>query len=197
LFCTCLSNTSLVSGLGGRITLYLDDLHLKKSLVVNSGVDVTKNLEPDMIQRQDIMLREQAEEVSDSQLQIEQFPHKEFNITTTGREIFNIRFGDSFYLKNRRLVSDSDKPITSAASWSNSINYIIGDHVIQSLVLYECIKKNINNIPPNVTFWKQTDTELNTIKLVAKKIEYSISRPPAGSGGLQRRIKGVKRFLPQ
>jgi len=192
-----LSNTSLPAWLGGRITLTIDDLHFKKSLVVNSGVDTSKNLEPDMIQRQDIMLRDQAEEVADSQLQIEQFPHKEFNITTTGREIFNIRFGDSFYLKNRRLVIESEKPITSAASWSNSTNYIIGDHVVESSVLYECVKKNINNVPPNVTFWKQTDTELNTIKLVAKKIEYSISRPAAGSGGLQRRMKGVKRFLPQ
>jgi hypothetical protein len=34
----------------------------------------------------------------------------------------------------------------------------------------------------------------NTIKLVAKRIEYSITKPTAGNGGLRRRIVGIKRF---
>jgi len=189
-----LSNTSLSAALGGRITLTIDDLHFKKALVVNSGVDTIKNLEPEMVHRQDIMLFDQAQEVADSNLQIEQFRHKEFDIVTTGKSIFDIKFGDSFFLKNRRLVSDADKPITSAPAWSPSTNYVIGDHVTESATIFECIKDNINNIPPNAEFWTATDNELNTIKLVAKKIEYSISRPPAGRGGLERRIKGVKRF---
>jgi len=191
-----LSNTSLSAALGGRITLTIDDLHFKKALVVNSGTNQTKNLEPDMIHRQDIMLFDQAKEVADSQLQIEQFRHKEFDIMTTGKKIFDIKFGDSFYLKNRRLVIDSDKPIISAPTWLNSINYVIGDIVSIGPVFFECIKNNINEAPPDTEFWVETDTELNTIKLVAKKIEYSISRPASGSGGLQRRIKGVKRFIP-
>lgn len=140
-----LSNTSLSTALGGQITLTIDDLHFKKALVVNSGTTTDRNLEPEMLQRQDIMLYDQAKEVADSQLQIEQFRHKEYDITTTGSSIFDIRFGDSFFLKNERLVSD-------------------------------------------------TDDGSNTIKLVAKKIEYSISRPASGRGGLERRLKGVKRF---
>lgn len=35
----------------------------------------------------------------------------------------------------------------------------------------------------------------NTIKLVAKRIEYSISKPLNGKGGFLRRIRGVKRFV--
>jgi len=189
-----LSNTSISAALGGKITMTIDDLHFKKSLVVNSGVDTTKNLEPDMVHRQDIMLHDQAQEIADSNLEIEKFRHKEFNITTSGSTIFDIQFGDSFYLKNRRLVKDADKPIVSAPLWSALTDYVIGDHVTNLSIKYECIKKNKNNIPPNVTFWTATDFELNTIKLVAKKIEYSISRPAAGAGALERRIKGVKRF---
>jgi len=34
----------------------------------------------------------------------------------------------------------------------------------------------------------------NTIKLVAKRIEYSISKPLNGKGGFLRRIRGVRRF---
>lgn len=141
-----LSNTSLSAALGGKITLTIDDLHFKKALIVNTGVNTLKNLEPEMIHRQDIMLFDQAQEVALSELQKEQFRHKEFDIVTTGSNIFDIRFGDSFFLKNERLVSDADDGP-------------------------------------------------NTIKLVAKKIEYSISRPASGQGGLQRRIQGVKRFV--
>jgi hypothetical protein len=140
-----LSNTSLSAALGGKITMTIDDLHFKKALVVNSGVNSVQNLEADIIQRQDIMLYDQAKEVADSNLQIEQFKHKEWNIVTTGSSVFDINFGDSFFLKNERLVNDADDGP-------------------------------------------------NTIKLVAKKIEYSISRPTAGKGGLERRIQGIKRF---
>jgi len=140
-----LSNTSLSASLGGKITMTIDDLHFKKALVVNSGSNSLKNLEPEMVHRQDIMLHDQATEVAISNQQIEEFRHKEYDVTTTGSSIFDIRFGDSFFLKNERLVSDADDGA-------------------------------------------------NTIKLVAKSIEYSISRPQSGRGGLERRLKGVKRF---
>ncbi len=39
------------------------------------------------------------------------------------------------------------------------------------------------------------DGDLNTIKLVAKRIEYSITKPLAGAGGMKRTIKGIKRFV--
>jgi len=140
-----LSNTSLSAALGGKITITIDDLHFKKALFVSSGVDTERDLEPDFVQRQDIMLFDQALQVAQAQEQIEKFRHKEFDIMTTGKSVFDIRFGDSFFLQDDRLVSDADDGP-------------------------------------------------NTIKLVAKRIEYSISRPQAGSGGLQRRIKGIKRF---
>ena len=140
-----LSNTSISAALGGRITMTIDDLHFKKALFVNTGTNSFRNLEPEVIHRQDIMLFDQANEVALSEFQIAQFQHKEFDVVTSGSSIFDIRFGDSFILKNERLVNN-------------------------------------------------TDDGANTIKLVAKKIEYSISRPSTGRGGLERRIKGVKRF---
>ncbi len=140
-----LSNTSLSAALGGKITLTIDDLHFKKALLVNTGANVLKNLEPEIVHRQDIMLHDQATEVALSEWQIAQFQHKEFDVTSTGSSIFDIRVGDSLFLKNERLVNNADDGPT-------------------------------------------------TIKLVAKKIEYSISRPAAGRGGVERRIKGVKRF---
>ena len=80
-------------------------------------------------------------------MEIEKFKHKEFNIESSGDEIFDVPFGDSFYLHNDNLVSDDDKA-----------------------------------------------GENNNIKLVAKRIEYSITKPTGGKGGLRRKIKGSKVF---
>lgn len=41
----------------------------------------------------------------------------------------------------------------------------------------------------------RTDNGDNTIKLVAKRIEYSITKPKEGKGGLLRTIRGVRRFV--
>ena len=75
------------------------------------------------------------------------FKHKEFNIESVGDDIFDIPFGNSFYLNNVDIISDDDK-----------------------------------------------SGENNNIKLVAKRIEYSITKPVGGKGGLRRKIKGSKVF---
>jgi hypothetical protein len=41
----------------------------------------------------------------------------------------------------------------------------------------------------------ETDTADNTVKLVAKHIEYSITKPIEGAGGALRRIRGSRRFV--
>jgi len=192
-----LSNTSLNAAFGGKITLTIDDLHFKKALVVNSGQASTRNLEPDIIQRQDIMLFDQANEVAISNFLIEQHRHKEFDTATTGSSLFDIRFGDSYFLKNTRLVNDADKNEPPADAWVTATEYEVGDKVTEATIKYQCIKDHTSgaaNKPPNAEFWVVLPNKVpNTIKLVAKKIEYSISRPAAGRGGVERRIKGVER----
>jgi hypothetical protein len=105
-----------------------------------------RNIEPEFLQFPNITLYDQLLNTAKSQLEVEKFKHKEFNIESSGDEIFNIPFGDSFYLLNDELVSDSDGSVS------------------------------------------------NNIKLVAKRIEYSITKPPGGSGGLKRKILGSKVF---
>jgi len=70
-----------------------------------------------------------------------------FNVESTGDEIFDIPFGDAFFLFNEDLVNDDDKA-----------------------------------------------GEDNNIKLVAKRIEYSLTKPKGGKGGLRRKINGSKIF---
>ena len=130
---------------GGSVDLYIDGFRFTKPLLVTSGQETTRNLEPNFLQRGNITNYWQLLNDAKSQLEIEKFQHKEFNIESSGDDVFDVKFGDSFYLYNNELVDDSDNGS-------------------------------------------------NTIKLVAKRIEYSITKPQQGPGGLRRRLKGVKIF---
>jgi len=131
--------------LGETSTLELDGFRFIKPLLTTSGQESTRNIEPDFLQRPNITLYHQLQNDVKSQLEIEKFKHKAFTAETSGDHVFDIRFGESFYLFNSDLISDADNGI-------------------------------------------------NTIKLVAKRIEYSITKPEAGRGGLRRRIMGSKVF---
>jgi hypothetical protein len=132
---------------GATRTLQMDGFRFIKPLLASSGINATRNLEPTFQQFPNITVYDQLLNVSKSHLEIEKFKHKEFNIESVGDEIFDIPFGDSFFLKNEDIISDDDK-----------------------------------------------SGEDNNIKLVAKRIEYSITKPPGGKGGLRRKIKGSKVF---
>ena len=132
---------------GATRTLWVDGFRFIKPLLVTSGPVTDRNLEPDFQQFPNITVYDQLLNTAKSHLEIEKFKHKEFNIESTGDKIFDIPFGDSFYLYNKDLVNDDDKA-----------------------------------------------GEDNNIKLVAKRIEYSITKPPGGKGGLRRKINGSKIF---
>ena len=128
-------------------TLKLDGFRFIKPLLVTSGRNSTRNLEPDFLQLPNITVYDQLLNAAKSQLEIEKFIHKEYNVESSGDEIFDILFGEAFHLKNDEIINDDD----------------LGG-------------------------------ENNNIKIVAKRIEYSITKPPGGKGGLRRKIKGSKIF---
>ena len=145
------SNTGLGTAAGGTIKFAVDAWHFKKPLLASTGVQSTMNIEPVFLQRPNIISYNQLLNDANTQLEIEQFQHKEFNFQTSGRSLFDIRFGDTFFLENEDLISDTD------------------------------------DTTPGETAKKK-------IKLVAKRIEYHITKPRVGPGGITRSIKGVKRF---
>ena len=131
--------------LGTTRTLLMDGFHFVKPLLASSGNVTDRNLEPDFQQFPNIEIYDQLQNAVKSQLEIEKFQHKGFNIESTGDDIFDVLFGESFYLDNDNLVDDADDGA-------------------------------------------------NNIKLVAKRIEYSITKPPQGRGGLRRKINAAKVF---
>jgi hypothetical protein len=149
------TNTGAMLVAGGTIRMAIDAFHFKKPLLVITGTQSVQNIEPQFLQRPNIMSYTQLQNEVNSQLEIEQFRHKEFNFQTSGNNLFDIRFGDTLFLKNAELVSDADYDETSLGAG---------------------------------------DGTAGTIRLVAKRIEYHLTKPTAGAGGITRSIKGIKRF---
>jgi len=94
--------------LGATRTLDMDGFRFIKPLLVTSGQNTTRNLEPDFQQFPNITVYDQLLNAAKSQLEIEKFKHKEFIIDTSGDDVFDIPFGDAFFLLNDNLVNDSD-----------------------------------------------------------------------------------------
>ena len=149
------TNTGAMLVAGGTIRMAIDAFHFKKPLLAITETQSVQNIEPQFLQRPNIMSYTQLKNEVNSQLEIEQFRHKEFNFQTSGNNLFDIRFGDTLFLKNAELVSDADYDETSLGAG---------------------------------------DGTAGTIRLVAKRIEYHLTKPTAGAGGITRSIKGIKRF---
>lgn len=150
-----MTNTGSMLAGGGTIRMAIDAFHFKKPLLVISDTQSVQNIEPQFLQRPMIMSYTQLQNEVNSQLEIEQFRHKEYNFKTSGNSIFDIRFGDTLFLKNTELVNDADYDETSLGAGNGTAG---------------------------------------TVRLVAKRIEYHLTKPSAGAGGITRSIKGIKRF---
>jgi hypothetical protein len=79
---------------------------LTTTAVTQGPVTSGRLLEPDFQQLPFISNMIQLRQANDSQLEIENFRHKQFEIRTDG--IINIDFGESFFLQKDFLVSEND-----------------------------------------------------------------------------------------
>ena len=149
------SNTGAFTAAGGYIRMAVDAFHFKKTLLAITGQPSVQNIEPQFMQRPNIISYIQLLNEAKTQLEIEQFRYKEFNFQTSGNSLFDIRFGDTFFLKNTDLINDDSRNETSLGAG---------------------------------------DGDAGTIRLVAKRIEYHLTSPNQGPGGITRSIKGVRRF---
>lgn len=65
-------------------------------------------------------------------------------------ESLQLEFGDRYV----RFTADHGQVIvTGVAAWSNVVNYVIGDLVVQGGINYYCITNHVNHVPPNATYW--------------------------------------------
>jgi len=111
---------------GGRVILQLDGFNFGKPLftttaVTTSPITTGRVLEPPFLQLPFISNLIQLRQAVESQLQVENFRHKQFDIRTDG--VIDIDYGDSFFLQKEEMVSDND-PDTNGFPATNNIKLV-------------------------------------------------------------------------
>jgi len=183
---------------GFNVKLSIDSFQWSKPGLSISPPNTERPLQPEFFYEPLITNKIQNDQANLAKLEITKFRHKEFEVTTVG---FNdIRFGDSFFLENPKLISDSDRTTADLVAWVISTDYTANFSDVQDAGTgYRCILDHTSdetNQPANATFWEVlADPIPNTIKLVAKKIVRGIDKRPDGVGGFIRTITGVRRFV--
>jgi len=183
---------------GFNVKLSIDSFQWSHPGLSISPPNIERPLQPDFFYEPLITNKIQNNQANLAKLEITKFRHKEYEVTTVG---FNdISFGDSFFLENPKLVSDSDRTTENLDIWVTATDYTANLNDVQDAsVGYRCILNHTSsgaNQPPNATFWQVLSNPIpNTIKLVAKKIVRAIDKRPDGPGGFLRTITGVRRFV--
>ena len=137
---------------------------------------------------------------NDAKKEFAEFQQIRYDVVTEG--LLETDFGDSFFLKNSDLVPFSELAVTSLPVWATSTSYPKGTLIQNNTTGFEAIESHVSSVsnePPNTSFWEAISGGVvpNTIKLVAKNVNYVIDKPPAGVGGFLRTIKGAKRIEAQ
>ena len=112
-----------LNSLDQRTRLAIDNLHFTKQLTATSGTDTSRNIEPIFMERPYTTNYKQLESDAISQFDIEKFRYEGFEIETEGECPANLRFGDSFYLKDTDVVNASDSGANTIKLVAKRITY--------------------------------------------------------------------------
>jgi len=148
------NNTTYGKIVGLQFTMSLDDFHFTKPLLaISKGPFGTatdeRALEPEFLERPYISTFDQLLNDADTHFELEQFKHEQYDIHSSGDNIFDLKVGDGFFFEDDFLTNRED-----------------------------------DSTAPGV----------KKIKLVVKRMEFSITAPGSAVGGLTRRIIGSRRF---
>lgn len=119
-----LSNV-ILTALGGNsaLELSIDGIHFVKPLLAVTDPVTTRPLMGRPLLQPNISNYVQLKNGARSQLEIDRFRHKQFEVTTEGR--INLNFSNRFYLSNTQLVSDSDNGANTIELVAKKIKYTI------------------------------------------------------------------------
>lgn len=106
------------------VDVWIDKFGFYKPLIATTTpISIGRNLEPRFLQNSLVSNYVQLQQLAQSQLEIEQFRHKQYEIRTEGR--IDIRFGEFFKLQKQYLVNDSDGAANQIQLVAKKVRYKI------------------------------------------------------------------------
>lgn len=114
------------------VRLAIDEFCFTKPLLAITPTISDRVIEPPAMQLPDIFNATQLNQIVNAQLELEQFQHKEWIITTAGR--IDIAFGDTFFLTDAQLVDDADTRTADSGGTANTVRLVAKE------ILYDITK---------------------------------------------------------
>ncbi|MCH7589834.1 hypothetical protein IIB34_02215 [PVC group bacterium] len=105
---TDVNNTTLIKFVGGDISLQIDDFHWTKPLLAIARETTDRNLEPEFLERPHISIFDQLLNDANAELEKQQFRHEQYDIHSSGDEIFNLPHGSGFFFQAPTLTNRED-----------------------------------------------------------------------------------------
>ena len=95
---------------GALLKLTVDDMHFTKPLlaIAKGSTFTERSLEPEFLERTHIMLFDQLLNDARAELEKQEFQHTQYDIRSSGSEIFNFRFGDGLFYETNTLTNRED-----------------------------------------------------------------------------------------
>jgi len=114
------------------VRLAIDEFCFTKPLLAITPTISDRVIEPPAMQLPDIFNATQLNQIVNAQLELEQFQHKEWIITTAGR--VDIAFGDTFFLTDSTIVDDADTRTADSGGTANTVRLVAKE------ILYDITK---------------------------------------------------------
>jgi len=105
---TDLDNTTLIKFVGGDISMQIDDFHFKKPLLAIARDTTERNLEPEFLERPHISIYDQLLNDAKAEFEKQQFRHEQYDIHSSGDELFNLPHGSGFFFQAPTLTNRED-----------------------------------------------------------------------------------------
>lgn len=105
---TDINNTTLIKFVGGDISMSIDDWHFTKPLLAIARDTTNRNLEPEFLERAHISIYDQLLNDSKTEFEKQQFEHEQYDVRSSGDEIFNYKFSDGLFYQAPTLTNRED-----------------------------------------------------------------------------------------
>jgi len=92
-------------------------------------------------------------------------------VSSTVNQSVLIEMGSGYF---RFYRNGAAVTVSGLSAWSNAVNYIVGDLVVSGGVNYYCVQANINEAPPNASYWHALPGNVYEIPT-----PYSLANSPA------------------
>jgi len=105
---TDVNNDFLIKFVGGDLTMHIDDFHFTKPLLAIARDTSERNLEPEFLERPHISIYDQLLNDAKAEFEKQQFQHTQYDIHSSGDEIFDLPHGAGFFFEAPTLTDRED-----------------------------------------------------------------------------------------